>query len=77
MTEENIMALVMVAVRNAVPAHTKVFNFSIDFVAPVPETVVPVVKVLHQGRKTIVLDVSVNDMQEQMVAKALVTLVNE
>ncbi len=77
MTEENIMALVMVAVRNAVPSDAKVFNFSIDFVAAVPETVVPVVEVVHKGRKTTVLSVTVNDMQEQSVAKGIVTLVNE
>lgn len=77
MTEENIMALVMVAVRNAVPSNAKVFNFTIDYVKEPPDTVVPFVEVVHKGRKTTVLSVTVNDMQEEIVAKGIVTLVNE
>ena len=74
MTQEHVIALAMVAVRNAVPKDAQVFNFSIDFLKDAPDTLVPDVKVVHHGRKTMVLDVEIKDLDENLIAKALVTM---
>lgn len=74
MTQEHVIALAMVAVRNATPKDAQVFNFSIDFLNDAPDTLVPDVKVVHHGRKTMVLDVEIKDLDETLIAKALVTM---
>lgn len=74
MSQENVISLVLVAVRSVAPREAQVFNFSIDFLRDAPDTLVPKVQVVHHGRKTMVLDVEVLDMQDCLVAKSLVTM---
>lgn len=77
MSEENVISLIMAAVWNTVDKNAKVFNLSVDFIQDAPDMLSPFVKILHQGHKTIVLDVQVQDMNENLIAKSLVTLLKE
>lgn len=74
MNSEDVIALALVEVRNAAPKNAQLFNFSIDFVKEAPDTLVPRVQVVHHGRKTMVLDVEILDLKDNLVAKALVTM---
>ncbi|MCQ2381346.1 MAG: hypothetical protein MJ032_03275 [Acidaminococcaceae bacterium] len=74
MSDENLIALVMATVRNNVPDNAQMFNLSVDFIKSAPEMVTAAAKIVHKGRKTMELDVEVKDMEDNLLVKAMATL---